>query len=81
MDQLAANAGVHALISIVVELFSIAMAWIVLQELKFDTILKRPRSSQARILQIMLAIVLGHGFAGFVLDYWNWSGLLRGIVE
>ncbi|RAP73971.1 DUF1146 family protein [Paenibacillus montanisoli] len=81
MDQFAANAGVHALLSILIELFSIALAWIALQELKLTSILKRPRSGQARLLQIMLAIVLGHGFADFVLSYWNWSGLLRGIVE
>ncbi|AZN38560.1 DUF1146 family protein [Paenibacillus albus] len=81
MDQLAANAGIHAMISILVELFSIALAWIVIQELKLDAILKRPRSTQARVLQIMLAIVIGHAFAGFILDYWGWSGQLKGIVE
>ncbi|MFC4811994.1 DUF1146 family protein [Paenibacillus sp. GCM10023250] len=81
MEQVAATAGMHALLSIVIELFSIALAWIVLQELKWDTILKRPRGGQARLLQIVLSIVLGHGFASFVLAYWNWSGLLKGIVE
>ncbi len=81
MDQLAATAGVHALISILIELLCIALAWIAIQELKLDNILKRPRSSTARLLQIMLSVVLGHAFASFVLAYWNWSGLLKGIVE
>ncbi|WP_308636680.1 DUF1146 domain-containing protein [Paenibacillus silvisoli] len=81
MDQFAANAGIHAMLSIVIELFSIALAWVALQELKLTSILKRPRSGPARLLQIMLAIALGHIFADFVLSYWNWSGLLRGIVE
>ncbi|QHT63479.1 DUF1146 domain-containing protein [Paenibacillus lycopersici] len=81
MEQVAEAAGMHALMSIVIELFSIALAWIALQELKWDAIVKRPRGTQARLLQIMLAIVAGHGFASFVLSYWNWSSLLKGIVE
>ncbi|NBD26750.1 DUF1146 family protein [Paenibacillus glycinis] len=81
MDQVASTAGMHALLSIVIELFSIALAWIVIQELKWDAIVKRPRGPQARALQIVLSIVLGHGFASFVLAYWNWSSLLKGIVE
>ena len=59
MDQLASTAGMHALLSIVIELFSIALAWIVIQELKWDAIVKRPRGPQARALQIVLSIVLG----------------------
>ncbi|QHW32562.1 DUF1146 domain-containing protein [Paenibacillus rhizovicinus] len=81
MDQVASSAGMHALMSIVIELFSIALAWIVIQEIKWDAIMKRPRGPQVRLVQIVLSIVLGHGFASFVLAYWNWSGLLRGIVE
>jgi uncharacterized integral membrane protein (TIGR02327 family) len=81
MEQVASSAGIHALMSIVIELFSIALAWIVIQELKWDSIVKRPRGPQTRMLQIVVSIVLGHGFASFVLAYWNWSSLLKGIVE
>lgn len=71
----------HALLSIVVELFSIALGWIVLQEVKWDSIVKHPRGSQVRLLQIVLSIVIGHAFASFVLNYLNWATLLKGIVE
>ncbi|REE91468.1 putative integral membrane protein (TIGR02327 family) [Paenibacillus taihuensis] len=80
MDQLAATASMYAIINIFVEICSIALAWFAIQELKLDAILKRPRSAQARLLQIMLAIVLGHAFARFVLDYWGWSVSLKGIA-
>lgn len=80
MDQLVANASVFSLINIFVELCSIALAWYALQELKLGSILKNPRSGQARLLQIMLAVVLGHAFARFILDYWGWSVSLKGIA-
>ncbi|MFC5647730.1 DUF1146 family protein [Paenibacillus solisilvae] len=82
MDHIVATtAGQHALVSIVIELLSITLAWYVLQELKLDLFMRRSRSLQARLLQVMLAVVLGHLFAGFVVDYWEWSNLLRGLVE
>ncbi|MBW7475031.1 DUF1146 family protein [Paenibacillus oenotherae] len=81
LNEMAQTAGQQALLSIIVELFAIVAAWIVLQEVKLEPLLRRPRSVQARILQIMLAVVIGHLFAGFLIDYWKWSGLLRGLVE
>ncbi|BBH23872.1 hypothetical protein Back11_52170 [Paenibacillus baekrokdamisoli] len=77
----ATTAGQHALVSIIIELLCITLAWYVLQELKLDLFMRRARSLQARLLQVMLAVVLGHLFAGFVIDYWEWSNLLRGLVE
>lgn len=81
LNQIAQTAGQQALLSIVVELLAIVAAWMVLQEVKLEQLLRRPRSIQARILQIMLAVIIGHLLAGFLLDYWKWSGLLRGLVE
>jgi uncharacterized integral membrane protein (TIGR02327 family) len=73
--------GVSGLLAIVVTLLSIYLAWVVLQELKLDSLLKRPKSSRGRMLQIMLAILIGHGFASFILDYWKWSQMLSAFVE
>lgn len=73
--------GFNGLLSIAVTLLSIYLAWVVLQELKLEPFLKRPKSPQAKMLQVMLAIVLGHGFARFILDYLNWSQMLRYLVE
>ncbi|CAM4277003.1 DUF1146 family protein [Paenibacillus tarimensis] len=73
--------GVTGLLSIIVTLLSIYLAWVVIQEVKLEAFLKRPKSGQAKLLQIMLAVIMGHLFARFILDYWNWSQLLRYIVE
>ena len=82
MDRfVASTAGQHALLSIIIELLCITLAWYVLQEFKLELLMRRARSLQAKFLQVMLAVVLGHLFAGFVLDYWQWSNLLRGLVE
>ncbi|MBJ6361895.1 DUF1146 family protein [Paenibacillus sp. GCM10012307] len=73
--------GLNGLISIVVTLLSITFAWYVIQDLKLDAFLKRPRGPQARMLQILLAVVFGHGFARFFLDYLEWFNKLRWFVE
>ncbi|ALS26052.1 DUF1146 domain-containing protein [Paenibacillus cisolokensis] len=81
IDRIHTLTGMTGLLSIVVVLFSIVLAWTVLQELKLDVFMRRPKGPKARILQVMLAIVLGHAFASFILDYWHWSNMLRGFVE
>ncbi|SFF24198.1 conserved hypothetical integral membrane protein [Paenibacillus catalpae] len=74
-------AGTTALFSIVVNLFSIVFVWYILQEIKLDVFFKFPRSPKARMFQVVLAIVIGHGFASFILDYWNWTKYLQYFVE
>ncbi|MGO4110659.1 DUF1146 family protein [Paenibacillus sp. YAF4_2] len=85
IDQMVSDAqnatGTLALFSIVVNLFSIVFVWFILQEIKLDMFFKFPRSPKARMFQVILAVVIGHGFAGFILDYWNWTKLLRYFVE
>nr|WP_270172668.1 DUF1146 family protein [Paenibacillus sp. SYP-B4298] len=73
--------GINGLIAIAITLLSIIFAWYVVQELKLEAFLKRPRSAQARMLQVLLAVVLGHGFARFFLDYLEWFDKLRWFVE
>ncbi|BBI36208.1 DUF1146 domain-containing protein [Cohnella abietis] len=69
--------GWNGLFSIFVTLGCVVVAWIVLQEVNFDKILRQPRSPRARLLQLIIAIVLGHLTARFVLDYWTWVGMLK----
>ncbi|EXX85629.1 membrane protein [Paenibacillus darwinianus] len=76
-----ASLGFNGLLSIAVTLLSIYLAWVVLQELKPEAFLKRPNSPRAKMLLVMLAIILGHAFATFILDYLNWSQMLRYLVE
>jgi uncharacterized membrane protein YwzB len=69
--------ALDGLFSIFVTLGCIALAWVLLQEVKFDRILRRPQSPRARLLQLMIAVGLGHLIAGFVLNYWHWAGSVK----
>lgn len=65
------------LFSIFVTLGCIALAWVLLQEVRFDKILRHPLSVSARLLRLLLAIALGHTAGSFVLSYWHWSGSVK----
>lgn len=69
--------GVSGLVSIVVSLVCITLAWWALQNLKLDLFIRNPRSPQARLLHVLLAVVLGHFVAKFLLDYIIWSQMIR----
>ncbi|MBB3110535.1 putative integral membrane protein (TIGR02327 family) [Paenibacillus phyllosphaerae] len=80
-EQYAAHAGMQGLMYIIVDLVCITIAWFVVQEIRLDAFMKRPRAVYTKVLQIMVAVILGHQFARFILDYWQWSNLLQGLVE
>lgn len=63
--------------SIFVTLGCVALAWVLLQEVRFDKILRHPLSPRARLLQLAVAIALGHLLSGFVLNYWHWAGYVK----
>lgn len=65
------------LFSIFVTLGCIVLAWLLLQEVRFDRILRHPQSSRAKLLQLAAAVALGHMLAGFILDYWHWTGYVK----
>ncbi|MFD0673704.1 DUF1146 domain-containing protein [Cohnella sp. GCM10027633] len=79
MDQsdVLATVGWNGIFSIFVTLGCVAVAWFVLHEVNFDRFVKHPRSPRARLLQLLIAIVLGHSAARFVLDYWTWAGTVK----
>ncbi|MFC5469640.1 DUF1146 domain-containing protein [Cohnella suwonensis] len=72
-----AAAGLNGLFSIFVTLGCVLVAWIILQDVNFDKIVRQSRGPKARVLQLLLAIALGRTVAGFILDYWNWVGTLK----
>jgi len=76
-----ASIGMNGLMYIVINLLGIYLGWVLVQELKLDALLKRPRSPQGRMFQVVAAILIGHGLARFVIDYLNWSQMLKGFVE
>jgi uncharacterized integral membrane protein (TIGR02327 family) len=74
--ELSSAIGSSSLISMVVSLVCVALSWWALQNLKLDLVIRYPKSPQGRLLHLLLAIVLGHFVAGFLLDYLGWSGLI-----
>jgi uncharacterized integral membrane protein (TIGR02327 family) len=60
-------------------LLCIGLSWWALQQFRFDLFVKQPRSAPAKMLQVLLSIALGYQIARFVLDYYNWSTLLKGM--
>lgn len=80
-DQARTMIGVTGLFSIIVILLSIMLMWTLLQEVKWETFFKYPRNAKARLFQVVLAVVLGHLFADFILEYWGFTTMLRSFVE
>ena len=61
----------------VVTLGMIVVAWVLLKEVRWDKIFRHPLSPGARLIQLILAIIIGREAAGFILDYWSWTSSLR----
>lgn len=69
--------GVSGLLSIVISLVCIALAWWALQTLKLDLVIRNPKSPQGKLLHLLLAVVLGRFVAEFLIDYMTWSQMIR----
>jgi len=69
--------GINGLIFIIVTIACIGISWWALQAFKFDLFVNRPKGAQAKGLQIILSVVIGYQLARFILDYAQWSSLLR----
>lgn len=68
-SALSSFASFSSILNILVYLVCIAASWWALQEFRFDVLLKRPRSAQAIMLQILLSIALGQLVASFFMQY------------
>ncbi|WP_234340125.1 DUF1146 family protein [Gorillibacterium timonense] len=77
-EEIARSIAVGSLTSLVTMLVCIVIAWVALQQVKFDRILKEPKSFAARLLQILLAVALGYEVGRFFTDYISWSSGLKG---
>jgi uncharacterized integral membrane protein (TIGR02327 family) len=71
--------ALSSLLYICIVLICIGLSWWGLQQFRFDLFLKRPKSPASIILQIFLSIALGSEVARFIIDYFNWSSLLKGM--
>lgn len=76
-DEMSSTIGSSSLVSMIVSLLCVVLSWWALQNLKLDLVIRYPKSPQGRLLHLLLAIVLGHFVAGFLLDYLGWSVQIR----
>lgn len=79
VNQMKASMGMNGLLNIVIVLICIGLSWWALQELQLDKMLKRPRSAQGKMLQVLLSVALGYQVAKFIIDYFQWSTWLPGM--
>ncbi|TCZ76806.1 DUF1146 domain-containing protein [Paenibacillus albiflavus] len=57
------------ILKLVVYLIFIGLSWWGLQEFRFDVFMRRPKSLQSKVLQVLLSIALGYMVGNFFLDY------------
>lgn len=65
--------GITALISMISHLVFIYITWRVVTTLNFDPLIRKGRETEARILIMFIAIVIGTGVSRFFLDFLQWS--------
>jgi uncharacterized integral membrane protein (TIGR02327 family) len=69
----------QGLFNIVLTIACILLAWWSLRVVRIDRIVKDVKSPQSKLIQVILAIVLGHELAQFLIAYSQWSSLLKGL--
>lgn len=63
--------GLEGFIHIILNLLCLGIAWWALQAFRFDLFVKNPKSTQAALLKVLVAIALGHLLARFFIDYFG----------
>lgn len=66
---------------ILITVLCITLAWWGLQQFRWDLFLRHPSRPAAKMLQILASVALGYQLARFVIDYLNWSALLKGMFS
>lgn len=79
-DEIMRTNAISGVYAIVIMLICIGFSWWALQSLRFDVFLRNHKGPQAKLLQILLSLVLGYETARFILDYFHWSTLLKGLI-
>jgi len=73
--------GAQGIFSIIVVILCILFVWMLLSVVAWDKILKNVNHPKSRMLQIVIAIVLGYQLSNFFLQYWGFSTMLQDFVE
>jgi uncharacterized integral membrane protein (TIGR02327 family) len=71
--------ALDSMLNICIVIVCIGVSWWGIQQIRLDLFLKRPKSSQAITLQILLSIALGSEVARFIIEYYNWSTMIKGL--
>ncbi len=69
--------GFTGVFNIVITVLCIWTAWWALQGFRFDVFMRNPKGRQAKVLLIMISIIIGYMVASFIIDYLQWSLLLK----
>jgi uncharacterized integral membrane protein (TIGR02327 family) len=65
--------GQMAIISMISHLLFIYITWKVMLGINFEPIVRKGRTTEARIFFLFIAIVIGTGVSRFVLEILQWS--------
>ncbi|UHA75678.1 DUF1146 family protein [Paenibacillus sp. 481] len=77
VNQVTTSLGIGGLLSMLITLMCIAVAWWSLQHLKLDLFIRHPQGPRGKMLQLLLAIIVGRAVAQFFIEYWGWTNSLR----
>lgn len=69
--------AMDGIINILLSLIFIGISFWAIQCIRLDVFIKHPQSAQAKVLQVILSIALGHAVATFFSDYFGWTVLLK----
>lgn len=75
------SVGMSGLFNIIVTLICIGLSWWCVQIINFDVLFKNVKSVQSRLLQVILAVVIGYTLAKFIIDYAYWSSMLQHLTS
>lgn len=65
-------------VTILALLMGTVLSWYALGAVRWEAFVKVPDSAGARLLRLLLALIIGAGVSGFILQYINGTTLLRG---
>jgi len=65
--------GITALVGIISHILFIYITWIALQGINFEFIVRKDKITEARIVIMFIAIIIGSMVSNFVLDIIRWS--------
>nr|WP_276531728.1 DUF1146 family protein [Brevibacillus invocatus] len=72
---------IYGFLSIILSIVFIGLSWWTLQAVRFEKLLKKPNSAQAKLLQIFLSIVIGYELSRFFSDYLGWSLIIGNLFS